>query len=61
MGRPTAAYLVQDDFAHRGSLVSAGVGAERRQHSCDQAFVALYSYLRQAPMAQEPIPEAGQV
>jgi hypothetical protein len=30
MGGPTAANLIQDDLSHRGCIVLASVGAERR-------------------------------
>src|ERR1700686_3374321 len=40
-------------------MVLASVGAERRQHSGDQTFVAFYGWHRQSPMPQKPIPEGA--
>jgi hypothetical protein len=53
-------YLVQNDFAHQGGVVRPGIHAERRQHSCDQAFVTRYSHQRQSPMPQKPTAEGGE-
>src|SRR5688500_8662410 len=60
MSRSTTADLIQDDFPYRCCIVLADIAAERWQHSCDQAFVALYSRVRQSPMAQKPISEGAE-
>src|ERR1043166_5205058 len=60
MSRPAAAYLIEDHASHRSCVVLAGITAECRQHSGEQALMPFNGHCCQTAMSYEPIPKLRQ-
>jgi hypothetical protein len=57
---PAAAYLLEDDLPHRGSIVRRRVGAKGRQHFADQPLVTFDGYHRKPAMPKKPVAAVGE-